>query len=712
MKRPQAKPSKPTVSTKPLRRLPEFLAELRAIARPEQKWHYLFHGVVVAIALAYWIGSLFVHPDASWREIVMYRPGGDNQVYPIITALSQLNFGDPTDAFNYGKGVAGFHAVILLPHAVAVAVFGWPGYMVADAVFFWLYFVAATWMLRRAGLGTISSLVLGSALATGALRELLRPLSVVARTWIQQQGIGFSEWKFPDLVALNIYEARIPRPFITEILVVLVIGILIRACSPRRALDHRAGIGAGALMSLMAQGDPYSFSTLGLAILAIVIWQWAGPLRTPPWRFAAGFVGSGLVVGAYFIFQMIAQNDEAAVRFGLTRFARDKWMNLPGYGPMFRFGTVAILSALLLVVSRIVFLRATSRDRPAGAAAGNNPPAWQAAQTSREIAWLGLCLVAAAYFAQPIQLFLLGKGAQIYHYLLYTLPCFYSYALILIAARLGIHLAVPVRRLAAARIPLSPSPRVAVPLLLALFGVQAVFGTRAAREAINTTSTARNENSQWARDMRDYRAGFRALDAALVRDPVLREARTFAAFNHEINFLLAGFHHKRAYLPDNGFTTLPDRELERRFLEVAKIFRLGPNEQFASLIQNSIVMNYWLGCAKYWFSSEHTFASRTNYIPEQLAYLDTAGQQLSFNLLLPMSEVERLNRDYQTVVYGDSDVSTYPDIIVLSTLVKGFSIEPVPGIYSPVYTNAVFWVYRKVKYEGLYSAGPQQLPPR
>lgn len=710
MKRPKAKPA---VSTKPPRRLPEFLAEFRAIVRPERKWHYVFHGAVVAIALAYWIGSLFVHPDASWREIVMYRPSGDNQVYPVITALSRLNFGDPTDAFNYGKGVAGFHAVILLPHAMAVAVFGWPGYMVVDALFFWLYFVAITWVLRRAGLRTVSSLALGSVLATGALRELVRPVGVAIGKWIEQQGIGFSEWKFPDLFALTVYDPRIPRPFITEILVVLVIGILIRACSSRGTLDLRAGIGAGALMSLMAQGDPYSFSTLGLVVLAVVIWQWAGLSRTAPWKFLTGFVGSGVVVGAYFIFQMLGQNEEAAVRFGLTHFARDKWMNLPGYGPMFRFGVIAILSALLLVISRVAFLRSTTeKDQTEGAAAGNPPNAMQCAQSSREIAWFGLCLVAAAYFAQPVQLFLLGRGAQIYHYLLFTLPCFYSYALILIAARLGVHLAALVRRMSAARFVLTPSPWVAVPLLLALFGGEAVLGTRAAREAINTTRTARNENTQWARDMHDYRAGFRALDAALVRDPILREARTFAAFNHEINFLLAGFHNKRAYLPDNGFTTLPDKELERRLFEVAKIFRLGPNEQFASLIQNSIVLNYWLGCAKYWFSSEHTFASRTNYIPEQLAHLDTAGEQLPFNLSLPVSEIERLNRDYQTVMYRDSDVSTYPDIIVVSTLVKGFNIEPAPGLYSAVYTNAAFWVYRKVKYEGLYSAGPPQPAPQ
>src|SRR5688572_27160052 len=99
----------------PATRDPGFTEDLRAVLRPEKKWHYLFHAVVVLVALSYCVGSLLKLPDASWAEIIMYRPKGDNQVYPVVTALSRLNFGDPTDAFHYGKGVAGFHAVILLP---------------------------------------------------------------------------------------------------------------------------------------------------------------------------------------------------------------------------------------------------------------------------------------------------------------------------------------------------------------------------------------------------------------------------------------------------------------------------------------------------------------------------------------------------------------------------------------------------------------------
>src|SRR5687767_11347377 len=84
-----------------------FAADLRAVLIPARKWHYLFHVLVMLVASSYWIGSVLKMPDASWAEIAMYRPRGDNQVFPAISALSRFNFGDPTDSIHYGKGTAG-----------------------------------------------------------------------------------------------------------------------------------------------------------------------------------------------------------------------------------------------------------------------------------------------------------------------------------------------------------------------------------------------------------------------------------------------------------------------------------------------------------------------------------------------------------------------------------------------------------------------------
>lgn len=206
-----------------------------------------------------------------------------------------------------------------------------------------------------------------------------------------------------------------------------------------------------------------------------------------------------------------------------------------------------------------------------------------------------------------------------------------------------------------------------------------------------------------------YRGAFRALDKAMRESPVLREARTFASFNHEVNFLLAGFHDKRAFLPDNGFTTLPDAELENRLFEVAKICQLHP-ERFSIFIQNHVVMNYWLGCAKYWFATDHSFTALTNYAETQLREFRKMGRQAPFSLALPPSEMHRLVSAYAVVTFQESDVGTYPDLVIITSVLRQQGVMPHPAVYAETYTNDVFSVYRRLYRSGAFSAGPPPSP--
>ncbi len=96
-----------------------FLDELRRLPVPERKWHCLFHALVVFVALSHWLGSFIKYPDASWPEIIMYRPDGESENYPNITALSRFDFGDPTDAVNFGKGRNNGRRLLFAPNAIA-----------------------------------------------------------------------------------------------------------------------------------------------------------------------------------------------------------------------------------------------------------------------------------------------------------------------------------------------------------------------------------------------------------------------------------------------------------------------------------------------------------------------------------------------------------------------------------------------------------------
>src|SRR5262245_47495679 len=130
--------------------------ELRAVLIPTRKWHYLFHLCVMVVASSYWIASLLRLPEASWAEIAIYRSQGDNQIYPVISALSRLNLGDPTDSLHYGEGTTGGQVIVLFPYALAYALFGAPGYLIADVMLSWLYFLVVVILLRQCNFSNFS----------------------------------------------------------------------------------------------------------------------------------------------------------------------------------------------------------------------------------------------------------------------------------------------------------------------------------------------------------------------------------------------------------------------------------------------------------------------------------------------------------------------------------------------------------------------------
>lgn len=666
-----------------------FWQDLRAVTRPGEKWHYLFHLLVVLAGLSYWVGSWVLVPGASWAEVVMYRPRGDNQLWPVVTALSQLNFGDPTDVVNYGRGVGGFHAVILFPYALAYAVLGGPGYMVVDVLAGLAYLAAATMLLRRCGVGPLGSLILASALATGSLQMLSQKLSQAPVAFLQALNLQVAEWGFPNLWALTLFEKRIPRPMLTELFVVLGLYFCLRQWQERRVPGLARGAAVGVVMGLLAQGDPYSFGALGLVLGATILVTWSHAGRRVPWRYLLG-LGSGLGVAcAYFFYQLAGQSAESAVRFGLASYARTELWLLPGYAPELRVAAVCLLAATVFLA-----VRPPGRGESAPRSADGRPaPGGPETHPSVLIAWFGVSLVSLAWLAQPVQLWLLGKGAQIYHYAYYTLPMFYSYAVLLLLVQLG-RLSLPAAAVPWLRERARRPGWAGGTLLLGLVGLGGFLALEEPITTLRSNKTSRVENLPWAAVGDQYRPCFHALDKAFREEPVLRQARSFATFCHEVNFLLTAFHDKRAYLPDNGFTTLSDDVLEQRLCEMARVCSFSV-QQFANFIHDTLVMNYWLGCAKYWCASDHKFSSESDYLAQAIALVRVMPKQAPFNLVMPLSEMERLVEKYVRIATQPPPVASYPDVIVTTVLLKAQHIVPRADLYREVYTNLVFSVYEK-----------------
>ena len=693
MKAPKRSKTLPAALFAPSRPGPSFWEDLRAVLVPREKWHYLFHLLAVLSALAYWAGSRVLLPGASWAEIVMYRPRGDNQLWPVVTALSQLNFGDPTDVAAYGQGVGGFHAVILLPYALAYAVMGCPGYAVVDALSSLACLVAATLLFRRCRLGTLPSLILACALATGGLQMLSQKAGQPLAALLQVFNLPMADWSFPNLAGLPLFERRVPRPLFTDIFAALLLYFFARQWQEHRSPGLGRGVAVGALMGLLVQGDPYLFSVMGLMLAVSTLVAFSNCGRVVPWRYLLGMGPGFTVTCAYFFYQLAAQSPESAVRFGLAAYSRSTLWVLPGYAAELRVAVVCLFAGAVLLAARKAGPAPATADPEQDAAA--DAQAVSGREFSRRTAWFCVMLVCAGWLAQPAQLFLLGKGAQIYHYAFYTLPMCYAFAMLLLLGQL-IRLSLP-RQAWPVFAVLARRPGWAGGAILSVLVV--LLGLLALEEplaAITSKRTSRVENSPWAVFGDQYRPAFRDLDKAFRDQPALRQARSFGTFCHEVNFLLTAFHGKRAFLPDNGFTTLSDEALERRVCDMGRIFAF-PVAEFARFIQDTMTMNYWLGCARYWCASDHKFASERDYPEQVLAQVKAMPRQSPFNLVLPLSELRRLLEKYELRGAQPAQVESYPDLIITTALLKTQAIAPRPDLYREVYTNIGFTVYGKVR---------------
>ncbi|MEI7728183.1 MAG: hypothetical protein WCO56_01350 [Verrucomicrobiota bacterium] len=701
---------------------PGFLTDLRAVLIPERKWHYAFHGVVILTALAYWIGSFVRWPEASWAEIIMYRHQGDNQVWPVITALSQLNFGDPADVVNHGKGIAGTQVVILLPNALAYAVFGEAGYMVADVLLSLVYFLSVVLLLRQCRFGKFSSLLLGTLLATGALQALCGKLGGSLAELVKLFNTTAMEWSFPALLDLHIFAKRIPRPMGTEPFVVLALYWMVRQWHELHLPSVKQGIAVGALLVLLVQGDPYSVSALGLLLLGVLTRTMLANHGRGPWRFLGGAMLGALLFGWYFLMQRYFESPDSALRIGMATYSRSKLWLLPGYAPWLRLGVVCLLASCVIWAARTLIHRTkvTGEDRdqpgsgtptdhrkPAEGDAGSTPlpTTMENYQAERDLALFCLSMVVAAWLAQPVQLFLLGTSTQIYHYLIATLPLFYSYALLILAGRL-VTVCTP-RELAGwldrfGHAPGGPGACV----VGAMLAMTVLLGSESALAAVGFTKLSRQETVvPWADSGNRYRENFRALDREFRVNPELQRTRSFATFCNEVYFLLTAFHDKRTFLPDNAYSTLSDAELEHRLCEVLKIFSLSP-ECFGAFIEQNHVMNYWLGCAKYWCTMDYKFSREEDYSTAALEVVKKMPSQSPFLLVMPRSENERLVNKYASILYNETKIADCPDVFILTIQELKSGLIPTTNMYQLAYSNEIFLAYTRVIHEGTYRARP------
>lgn len=503
----------------------------------------------------------------------------------MIAAIGQPTLGETADYEHADTGVRAFPMASTLPHGIGQALFGAPGYLVADVVVAACYLGLLRWLLLIAGCGARTAAVAALMLAG----QVAAPLANLFGNQLP-----------------SFWGPRLPRPFVTEIYVTAVLALLlalVRWPALRASALVWAMVGAG--LALIVQGEPFWAIPLGCAATALL----AGSVlrQHTNWRAAACWLAGGLIVGAPFFVQRLCSHPDVARRLGVFPLHLAHlpwpWEFYARSGPW--LACLQIISVLLVAMFAWFRWRGQWRGTVAAASAA---------------------LVVLATAAPWIQVGLTGTAIQLYHYEDILCRC-------LSLALLGLAVGVTSDW---ARYWRDRSTFVIVVAAVLMLTRVSLDTVRALQRP--ATASIAFEHRGPANDGSGYRADFAALAAVLASQPA--EVRVLATLDTQVNGWWVGFRTGAcALLPDPCFSTLDDQTLERRLMQYVRTLGYDP-AAFTALIQEPEVLLYQLGSGKYQSTKAYQFDPRDPGPATGRRFTDPWG------LYLPAAEVARLGAAY------------------------------------------------------------------
>ncbi|MBV9265864.1 MAG: hypothetical protein JO061_06825, partial [Acidobacteriaceae bacterium] len=234
-----------------------------------------------------------------------------------------------------------------------VRFFGDAGFVVADMLVVVLFSFALRWLLVASGseLAVAECLTVIVASMTGAFFMML-PAGAL------------------------LWDPRFPRPFVTELFVVIFLGCAAGVLSNPGSL--RWYVAAAAALSCVLQADIYQGQTV--AILCV----WIAWKARPTFRAAATFVITAILLSAPFLYQQIHASPDALCRFGVFPTGHRL---LP---------VISLTQCVMSVIVAALLWRVARRDRP--------------------VAQLLVAAVICSLVAPHVSSIVLGKSLQPYHF--------------------------------------------------------------------------------------------------------------------------------------------------------------------------------------------------------------------------------------------------------------------------------------------------------
>ena len=302
-------------------------------------WAVALYAGVAARPLFSWLSMIQREPSVPLAVHAVYRPLGDIQYYPLISALSRLTVGDGVLLERYRHGLGAFPIVALLPHALLFGALGAPGLVVADVLVSLAFYVAFAALLRVFGFSVGLARAAAALTATGALQA----------AWN-----GAVEGQLlPAAAHLTLWGNRIPRTFVTDVVLLLALGALVAvARTPPPLQEPRRWAVLGACFGALVQSDLYASMTIALdvAIVAAVV---AREIRGDPRRAArcaGACAAAALIVALPFVVQQICVHPDVARRLGVFPVPRGRpvFEIVPELARLRLFGVAAFVTLALI----------------------------------------------------------------------------------------------------------------------------------------------------------------------------------------------------------------------------------------------------------------------------------------------------------------------------------------------------------------------------
>lgn len=616
-------------------------------------------------ATCYWFVSVYLYPQTPLDVVAIYRQMYDLDYYPQISALADFNFGESVLYEYAGTSIRSFPFASVLVHAICYKLLGSLGFIVADIIITFSYFIALGTFFR---LLRVSSLLAMSA----SLLIVFRAGSFVLRHLCYRGGI---------CLPLSFWYENIPKPFVTEIFVILsLIVVFSFALHHRLIVKKRLWVLLGVAFALLTQSDIYQMFT-ALVFSACTFLYLFLKLKEHRTRILQNLFilsGTAFLLTIPFLIQRLVEHADIPRRFGAFPVKRSMVLIPPD------FMTHLLWLLLLCGVALLIYRFLLSKENLVEANL----------KGKALLLMCGVCLI--SILSCTLSVLVLGKGIQLEHFSEVTRLLF-GYATVLWLLYIADHGIKVLRQRFAesgkgSRI-LAVATKAGIGLLAvscAAFAVREAYGwARYDRQVYDKFMSV--DSKGWT-TLFGYKGDFIGLVDEL-RGEEYAGAVVLGTFDHQVSDWWLTFRKGYTFLVDPFNSTVPDEVSESRLIALCKLLDMSSDE-FRLFINRRHINIWWYGQLKYQASRAYTYAPLGDYSEEVQEGIRKTTVYDNFEIALPKSEEARLVNKFNTFVLEEKTLPRL-NLIVLAKeeSLRGFA--PPAHLFDLSYENTTFRVWKR-----------------